>query len=294
MYFQRVLASKDEATARQLSILAGLLCALAAVPPALIGILACGADWSARGLASPDATLVLPYVLKNLTPPFVAAIGLGAVSAAVMSSIDSSVLSASSMAAWNVYRPLVEPDASSARLTRVVKRAVIVVGIAATLMALHVRSIYTLWVLCSDLVYCILFPQLLLALNDPREPLGLVRGDGRVVRSPRRRRRAAARPADAVAAARGCQWRSDGAHQDDRHARRPGDDVGGVEGNGDSLRRRPAQDGRRVARYCCLPSWQFLPLACFSDDGIVVVVEVERTLLCRPRISVALEERWAA
>jgi high affinity choline transporter 7 len=168
VYFQRVLASKDEATARQLSILAGLLCALAAVPPALIGILACGADWSARGLASPDATLILPYVLKNLTPPFVAAIGLGAVSAAVMSSIDSSVLSASSMAAWNVYRPLVEPDASSARLTWVVKRAVIVVGTAATLMALHVRSIYALWVLCSDLVYCILFPQLLLALNDRR------------------------------------------------------------------------------------------------------------------------------
>ena len=52
-----------------------------------------------------------------------------AVSAAVMSSVDSSVLSASSMAAWNVYRPLVAPDASSARLTTVVKRVVIVVGI---------------------------------------------------------------------------------------------------------------------------------------------------------------------
>ena len=105
-----------------------------------------------------------------------------------MSSIDSSVLSASSMAAWNVYRPLVEPDATSARLTWVVKRAVIVVGIAATLMALHVRSIYTLWVLCSDLVYCILFPQLLLALKDPKaNRLGSYAGNGRVVRSAHRR-----------------------------------------------------------------------------------------------------------
>ena len=43
-----------------------------------------------------------------------------------------------------------------------------VVGTAATLMAMHVQSIYTLWVLCSDLVYCILFPQLLLALYDRR------------------------------------------------------------------------------------------------------------------------------
>ena len=168
VYFQRVLAARDEATARNLSIWAGLLCMVAAVPPLLIGILACGADWTARGLAGPDATLVLPYVLRHLTPPLVAALGLGAVSAAVMSSVDASVLSASSMAAWNVYRPLMEPAASSARLTVIVKRALIVVGVAATLLALRVRSIYVLWVLCSDLVYCILFPQLLLALKDPK------------------------------------------------------------------------------------------------------------------------------
>jgi high affinity choline transporter 7 len=168
VYFQRVLAARDEDTARRLSLLAGLFCMVAAVPPALIGMLASGADWHARGVAGPEAALVLPYVLRHLTPPLVAALGLGAVSAAVMSSIDASVLSASSMAAWNVYRPLVEPDASSARLTLVLKRAVIVVGVAATLMALHVRSIYTLWVLCSDLVYCVLFPQLLLALKDPK------------------------------------------------------------------------------------------------------------------------------
>ena len=111
---------------------------------------------------------MLPYVLRHLTPPAVAVIGLGAVAAAVMSSVDSSILSASSMAAWNVYRPLVEPAASSATLTRVVKRTIVVVGVAATLMAVHVHSIYTLWVLCSDFVYCVLFPQLLLALYDPR------------------------------------------------------------------------------------------------------------------------------
>ena len=65
VYFQRVLASRDEATARQLSIWRDCSAPVAAVPPALIGILACGADWSARGLASPDATLVLPYVLRT-------------------------------------------------------------------------------------------------------------------------------------------------------------------------------------------------------------------------------------
>jgi solute carrier family 5 (high affinity choline transporter), member 7 len=49
-----------------------------------------------------------------------------------------------------------------------VRRSVVVAGVGATLMALHVHSIYALWVLCSDLVYCVLFPQLLLVLYDRR------------------------------------------------------------------------------------------------------------------------------
>lgn len=168
VYFQRVLAARDEATARRLSVLAAGCCLLAAVPPALIGVLARGADWATLGLAEPDATLVLPYVLRHLTPPLVAAIGLGAVSAAVMSSVDSSILSASTMAAWNVYRPLVNPRATHEELTRAVRRTILVAGTAATLIALRVDSIYTLWVLCSDLVYCVLFPQIVLALWDPK------------------------------------------------------------------------------------------------------------------------------
>lgn len=48
--------------------------------------------------------MILPMVLQYLTPDFVSFFGLGAVSAAVMSSADSSVLSASSMFARNVYK----------------------------------------------------------------------------------------------------------------------------------------------------------------------------------------------
>jgi high affinity choline transporter 7 len=168
VYFQRVLAARDERTARRLSIAAGFVCLVAAVPPVLIGILACGADWTAAGTTAPAPALVLASLLRHFTPPVVAALGLGAVSAAVMSSVDASVLSASTMAAWNVYRPLVRPDATAARLTAVVRRMVVIVAVAATLMAIHVQSVYTLWVLCSDLVYCILFPQLVLALFDQR------------------------------------------------------------------------------------------------------------------------------
>ena len=51
-----------------------------------------------------DKSLILPMVLQYLTPPAVSFIGLGAVSAAVMSSADSSILSASSMFAHNIYK----------------------------------------------------------------------------------------------------------------------------------------------------------------------------------------------
>ena len=43
-----------------------------------------------------------------------------------------------------------------------------IVGTAATLIALRVQSVYALWFLCSDFVYCILFPQLTTALFDRR------------------------------------------------------------------------------------------------------------------------------
>ena len=56
-----------------------------------------------------DTNLVLPLCLQYLTPTWVAFFGLGAISAAVMSSTDSSMLSASTMMARNVYRTVLRP-----------------------------------------------------------------------------------------------------------------------------------------------------------------------------------------
>lgn len=53
-----------------------------------------------------EAKLILPLVMQYLCPPYVTFIGLGAVSAAVMSSADSSILSASSMFARNIYKSI--------------------------------------------------------------------------------------------------------------------------------------------------------------------------------------------
>lgn len=165
VYFQRVLASRDEQTAMQLSLWASLGCIAIAIPAALIGAVGMAADWSTTSAGSaPAPALVLPYVLAHLTPPVVAALGLGAVAAAVMSSVDSSILSASSMFVWNVYRPLLRSAAHDREQRFVLRIAVVFVGVAATWLALSVRSVYALWYLCSDLVYVVLFPQLVMVL----------------------------------------------------------------------------------------------------------------------------------
>ncbi len=178
VYFQRVLASPDEKTAVRLSFVAGIGCALMAIPAVIIGAIGATAPASAWPVGPPEnPSLILPYVLQYLTNPVVAIVGLSAVAAAVMSSVDSSILSAASMFTWNVYRPLLRPQAGDLELRRVVRAAILVVGAAATALALTVGSVYELWFLCADFVYAILFPQLVTVLFDRRSNrLGAIAG----------------------------------------------------------------------------------------------------------------------
>ncbi len=169
VYFQRVLSARSENAARWLSFLAAIICLIAAIPAVIIGVVGDVAVWSDFGVEAPEeAAMILPYVFRYLTNPVVATIGLGAIAAAVMSSVDSSILSASSLASWNVYRPLIKPQISPENLAKVIKKCIWIIGIAATLLALKVQSVYALWFLCSDFVFCILFPQLVCALFDKK------------------------------------------------------------------------------------------------------------------------------
>ncbi|MCH2043020.1 MAG: sodium:solute symporter family protein [Saprospiraceae bacterium] len=168
VYFQRVLSAKNESTARNLSIFAGVICLLAAIPPIVIGVVGSAAVDNLSIVAPAESLQILPEIMQNLTPTVIATIGLGAIAAAVMSSADSSILSASSMASWNIYRPLINPRVKSEQLAKVIKRCIWIIGIAATLIALQVKSVYSLWFLCADFVYCLLFPALVCALFDKK------------------------------------------------------------------------------------------------------------------------------
>merc|ERR1719384_1148860 len=111
-----------------------------------------------------DTKLVLPLCLQYLTPPAVAFFGLGAVSAAVMSSTDSSMLSASTMMARNVYKVVFRPKATEKEVLIALWVFIVINCTCATALAIHYKSIYDLFVLCGDFVFVIVFPQLFLVL----------------------------------------------------------------------------------------------------------------------------------
>jgi high affinity choline transporter 7 len=87
---------------------------------------------------------------------------------AVTSSFSASILSAGSMIGWNVWRGLVSPDISARAMRRLVRLMIVALGTLATVMALRVQSVQQLWFFTSDLVFVLVFPQLVCALFDPR------------------------------------------------------------------------------------------------------------------------------
>jgi high affinity choline transporter 7 len=170
-YFQRVQSCQTPAKAQWHSIVAGLITIVMTVPPLLFGLAAFNySDWSPQAARQlHDApSMALPLVLVEATPPLVAILGLIAIVGAVTSSFSASILSAGSMIGWNLWRSLVAPEISAHAMRRLVRAMVVVLGMLAVVLALRVQSVQKLWFFTSDLVFVLVFPQLVFALFDPR------------------------------------------------------------------------------------------------------------------------------
>jgi len=169
-YFQRVLSCRTPARAQWHSILAGLLTIALTAPPLLLGVAAFAYAWppdlAAQLHRQPADTL--PLLLKHLTPPLVALLGMGAIIGAVTSSFSSSILSAGSMFSWNTCKRLLWPSLSVTGMKRTIRITIAVLGGAAAVMALNIQSVQALWFFTSDLVFVLLFPQLVYALFDSK------------------------------------------------------------------------------------------------------------------------------
>lgn len=168
-YFQRVLSVKTSKQAQILSMAGGCSALVLVIPSVLIGAAGKAADWNTTSLGvSPmeigKGSMILPYVLNELTPPAVSVLGLGAISAAVMSSMDSSILGSSSMFTYNIYKHIFKNKASEKELLWIQRTAIFIVGLLATLISLFVPVIYGLFILAADIVFVIVLPQLTCAL----------------------------------------------------------------------------------------------------------------------------------
>ena len=169
-YFQRVLSCRTPRDAKGQSILAGVLTILFTVPPLLMGIAAFTYPWPADVVARLSATPAdaMPLLFARAVPPAIGLLGLAAIIGAVTSSFSSSILSAGSMLSWNCFKRLVWPSLSVPQMRRVIRSSIFLFGALATVLALKVQSVQALWFFTSDLVFVLLFPQLLYALFDRR------------------------------------------------------------------------------------------------------------------------------
>ena len=169
-YFQRVLSCRTPRDAQGQSILAGVLTIAFTVPPLLMGIAALAYPWPADVVARLSVTPAdaMPLLFARAVPPLIGLLGLAAIIGAVTSSFSSSILSAGSMLSWNCLKRLVWPSLSVPQMRRVIRSSIFLFGALATVLALKVQSVQALWFFTSDLVFVLLFPQLLFALFDPR------------------------------------------------------------------------------------------------------------------------------
>ena len=100
------------------------------------------------------------------------------------------------MFSWNCLKRLVWPSLSAVQMKRVIRSSILLFGALATVLALKVQSVQALWFFTSDLVFVLLFPQLLFALFDPKaNRTGSIVAFVGVAGPAGRRRRTAARPA---------------------------------------------------------------------------------------------------
>ncbi|XP_068165777.1 high affinity choline transporter 1-like [Antennarius striatus] len=168
-FHQRTMSSTSTSTARLICFIAAGLVIIAGIPSVLIGAVAASTDWNSTSYGSPppyergEGAMVLPITLLQFTPSYISIFVIAAVAAAVMSSADSLLLSATTIFTANIYQAI-RSQASDKELKWVIRVSIIVAGLVGTSLTNLRTGVLVFWMLSSDLTYTISLPQLLCVL----------------------------------------------------------------------------------------------------------------------------------
>ncbi|XP_061833071.1 high affinity choline transporter 1-like isoform X1 [Nerophis lumbriciformis] len=169
-FYQRILSASSYTQAQVTCFASSAFCLVLGIPSILIGAVAASTDWNSTiyGLPTPydrgEAGSILPIALQSLTPTYVSIIGIGAVAAAVMSSMDSALLSSASLFSSNIYKNILRKQASDREMQWVIRISVVVVGLAGTVLTFLDSSVLVFWLVGVDMSFTIMFPQLVCIL----------------------------------------------------------------------------------------------------------------------------------
>lgn len=165
-FYQRILSASSYTQAQVTCFASSAFCLVLGIPSVLIGAVAASTDWNSTtyGLPTPyqrnESGSILPIALQHLTPIYISVIGIGAVAAAVMSSMDSALLSSASLFSSNIYKNILRKQASDREMQWVIRISVVTVGILGTALTFLDNSVLVFWIVGVDLSYTIMFPQL--------------------------------------------------------------------------------------------------------------------------------------
>jgi SSS family solute:Na+ symporter len=138
-FYQRLFATRNERTARAAALAGGAFLIAASILPVIVGM---GARaLGPEGMAPAEA---LPWVLRELLHPALGGIILAAILAAVMSTADSLLTSATSHVVNDIWcEAMGRRDTSDAKLLRLSRAVTVAVGGLALVLGLALPGIVT-------------------------------------------------------------------------------------------------------------------------------------------------------
>jgi SSS family transporter len=134
----RILGTQSAGVARRATLWGGGLYLVIGLVPAFLGLIA---PHFLPPLDHPDQ--VLPRLAEQYLPPFVFILFAGALVSAILSTVDSTLLAASSLVSHNVIVSF-KPGMSERNKVRLARGGVVVFGLAAYALALGAESIFEL------------------------------------------------------------------------------------------------------------------------------------------------------